>query len=88
MVGYTAVVMSKETLVFFVGIVLTLVPFLGIPEDWKKYTIVVVGILLILVGYLLRRSLYYLRIDYGNGERGDDAFVETTQQLFSDRELK
>ncbi len=80
--------MSKETLVFLVGIVLTLVPFLGVPEDWKKYTIVSTGVLLILVGYLLRRSLYYSRIDYGNGERGDDSFVETTKQLFEERELK
>lgn len=80
--------MSKETLVFFVGMLLTLVPFLGVPESWKQYTIASIGILLVIVGYLLRRSLYYSKIDHGNGERGDESFVETTQQLFTEKELK
>ncbi len=74
--------MSKETLVFFAGIVLTLVPFLGVPEKWKQYAIVSLGVILILVGYMLRRSVYFARIDQGNGERADDSFVETTKQLF------
>lgn len=80
--------MSKETLVFFTGIILTLVPFLGVPEDWKQYTVATLGVFLVIVGYFLRRALYYKRIDYGNGERGDESFVETTQQLFSERELE
>jgi heme/copper-type cytochrome/quinol oxidase subunit 4 len=80
--------MSKETLVFFIGISLTLIPFLGIPENWKQYTIAAVGALLILIGYMLRRALYFTRIDHGNGERGDNSFVETTKQLFSERELQ
>jgi hypothetical protein len=77
--------MSKETFVFFIGITLTLVPFLGIPEDWKQYAVAILGAFLILIGYMLRRALYYARIDRGNGERGDDSFVETTSQLFSDQ---
>ncbi len=80
--------MTKETLVFFVGIFLTLVPFLGIPEVWRQYLIVGLGAFLILVGYALRRSLYLARIDKGNGERGTDSFVETTKPLFSDSELQ
>ena len=80
--------MTKETLVFFIGIALTLLPFLGIPESWKQYGVAFFGAFLILVGYMLRRSLYFSRIDRGNGERGDDSFVETTKQLFSERELQ
>jgi hypothetical protein len=80
--------MTKETLVFFAGIFLTLVPFLGIPESWRQYTVAGFGILLILIGYALRRALYLSRIDKGNGERGIDSFVETTQPLFEDRELQ
>lgn len=80
--------MTKETLVFFAGIVLVLVPFLGIPELWRQYLIVGLGALLILVGYALRRALYLSRIDRGNGERGTDSFVETTQPLFSDPEVQ
>lgn len=80
--------MTKETLVFFSGIFLTLVPFLGLPEAWRQYAVATVGIILIIVGYILRRVVYLARIDKGNGERGTDSFVETTQPLFDDRELK
>ncbi len=80
--------MTKETFVFFVGIFLTLIPFLGIPEAWRQYIVAILGVLLILVGYALRRALYLSRIDKGNGERGIDSFVETTQPLFEDRELQ
>lgn len=74
--------MSKETLVFVFGIILTVVPFLGIPIEWRQYIILGVGVCLILIGYALRRRLYLSRIDKGNGERSTDSFVETTEKLF------
>ncbi len=74
--------MSKETLVFVFGIILTIVPFLGIPTEWRQYTIFGLGICLTLIGYALRRRLYFDRIDKGNGERSTDSFVETTEKLF------
>jgi hypothetical protein len=80
--------MSKETMVFLIGIILTLLPFLGIPEVWKQYGVAVAGAILVLVGYMLRRSVYLAKIDRGDGERGDDSFVETTKQLFEDRGLQ
>lgn len=80
--------MTRETLVFVFGVLLVVLPFLGIPELWKQYLISGIGVILILIGYSLRRSLYLLKIDRGNGERGDDSFVETTKQLFDERELK
>jgi hypothetical protein len=76
--------MSKETFVFIAGILLTIVPFLGVPESWRQYTIGGIGLILILVGYFLRRRLYYNRLDKGNGERGADTFIETTEVLFDD----
>ena len=72
----------KETLVFISGILLTIIPFLGIPQSWRQYAILAIGILLILIGYALRRNLYLRRLDQGNGERGTDSFVETTDTLF------
>ncbi len=78
--------MTKETLVFFSGIFLTLIPFLGLPEVWRQYAVAVVGVILIIVGYVLRRVVYLTGIDKGNGERGTDSFVETTQPLFEEQE--
>jgi hypothetical protein len=80
--------MSKETLVFILGAFLTVLPFLGLPELWKQYTVAAVGAVLVIIGYVLRRALYLSRIDRGDGERGTDSFVETTKQLFDDRELQ
>ncbi|MCA9340084.1 MAG: hypothetical protein KDA17_04190 [Candidatus Saccharibacteria bacterium] len=80
--------MTKETLVFVAGIVLTIVPYLGIPLAWRQYIIFGFGILLILIGYALRRAVYLRQLDLGNGERGTDSFVETTERLFEDSTLQ
>lgn len=77
--------MTKETFVFFSGILVILIPFFGIPETWKTIAIVIVGALLIFVGYAQRRARYLATIDRGNGERGNNSFVETTQPLFDER---
>lgn len=74
--------MSKETIVFIAGVLLTVTPFLGVPESWRTGLVVALGILLVLLGYGLRRATYLNRIDKGNGERGTNAFVETTEKLF------
>jgi hypothetical protein len=80
--------MSKETLVFIFGILLTIIPFLGVPEDWRQYAILTIGVFLIIMGYALRRRVYLERIDHGNGERGSDAFIETTSTLFEENDIK
>jgi len=80
--------MSKETLVFISGILLTIVPFLGVPESWRQYAILALGAILILIGYFLRRNLYLSRLDKGNGERGSETFIETTEMLFDEDKLK
>ncbi len=74
--------MSKGTFVFLLGILLILIPYLGIPSLWKQYLYVGLGVILLLVGYALRRAQYLSEIDLGNGERGGETFVETTQNLF------
>ncbi len=76
--------MSKEMLVFIIGFALTIVPFLGIPESWRQLIIAGCGAFLVLLGYLLRRAAFLRRIDRGDGERGIDAFVETTEPLFEE----
>ena len=42
------------------------------------------GILIVLIGYSVRRAQYLREIDMGNGHRGGETFVETTESLFSD----
>jgi hypothetical protein len=80
--------MSRETIVFVSGVLLTIVPFLSVPLLWRQYVVFGVGSLLIVIGLSLRRSLYYKRIDKGNGERGTDSFVETTEKLFDEDTLQ
>lgn len=72
--------MSRESIVFIVGILLLLVPYLGIPTAWKTYTITGVAVLLVFIGYSLRRSSYMRSIEKGNGQREADTFVERVQE--------
>ncbi len=74
--------MSKESLVFFTGLLLIVLPLLGVPALWKTGITVFLGFLLVLTGYRLRRDVYLEHIDKGIGERATDSFVETTEKLF------
>jgi hypothetical protein len=76
--------MSKETITFLIGIVLLILPFLGVPEDWKQFAIAGIGALLVLIGYALRRDVFLRRIQNADGERATDSFVETTDSLFTE----
>ncbi len=68
--------MSRESIVFTLGILLLVIPHLGIPDAWKFYFYMASGVLLVIVGYTLRRSAYLRSIQKENGERGTDSFVE------------
>jgi uncharacterized membrane protein len=68
--------MSRESIVFTVGILLLVIPHLGIPPSWKLYFYIVAGVVLVIAGYSLRRSAYLRSIEKENGERGTDSFVE------------
>ena len=68
--------MSRESIVFIFGIFIIIVPHLGIPEDWKRYFFTAVGVVLMIIGYLLRRAAYLRRIEHHEGERRADSFVE------------
>lgn len=58
------------------GLVVLCVPAIGIPADWKFWILTISGVILVVLGYSLRRSMYFRTIDRGNGERGTDSFVE------------
>ncbi len=68
--------MSRESIIFTVGLLVVIVPYLGVPEDWKRYFFIVAGALLMIVGYSLRRSAYLRSIEHDAGEHHSDSFVE------------
>lgn len=68
--------MTRESVVFLTGIILFLVPNLGIPDDWKYATYIGLSIVLMIVGYMLRHAAFIRRIERGNGELHTDSFVE------------
>lgn len=70
--------MSKETTVFVLGIVVFFTTFLGIPTEYKEWIFIVCGVLLVMVGYRLRRNAFLQSIENGNGERKSEMFVENT----------
>jgi hypothetical protein len=72
---YTAV-MSKESLVFTLGLLLLIIPHLGLPEEWKVYFFFISGVLLVLAGYRLRRAAYLRSIEKEHGVLSTDSFVE------------
>lgn len=75
--------MTKGTLIFLFGIILVVLPYLGIPTSYKMIISITLGVFLILLGYALRRGEYLATLDDENDMRTSDTFVETTEQLFS-----
>ncbi len=73
--------MSRESLVFLLGLLIFLTPLMGIPPAWKDYLMLFIGALLVMLGLSLRRSAYYQKISKGNGETGTDSFLESEPSL-------
>ena len=76
--------MSRESIVFLFGIIVFWTPFLGITSDWKQYITVVSGVVLIIVGYQLRRAAYFRSIEEQDGDRKSESFVENTLEDMED----
>ncbi len=74
--------MTKGTTIFLLGLLLILLPYLGIPLWWKQIMSIVTGILLLGIGYALRRSQFLATLDTESGTRMSETFVETTEPLF------
>ncbi len=75
--------MSKEALIMVIGILVFFTSIAGIPSDWKEYIFKFSGVVLVIVGYILRRAAYLRSIDRGNGERGGDSFVENSSSEYT-----
>ena len=72
--------MTRESVVFTFGVFIFLMPYLGVPETWKFYFYTIAGLLLVMIGYSLRRSTYLRRVQNAHGERNTDSFAEHTPE--------
>ncbi len=71
--------MSRESLVFVLGLIVFFTPFSGFPGNWEKVIFITAGAILMFVGYSLRRTAFFRSIDSGNGEGVSDEFVESRE---------
>jgi cytochrome c biogenesis protein CcdA len=69
--------MSRESVVFVIGIILFLFPFLGVPQDVKDIITIIGGALLIVLGIILRRAAFLRSIENVKGEREGEMFTES-----------
>ncbi len=76
--------MSKESLVLVLGLVVLAVPGSGLPDEWIIYILRAAGVLLIVLGFLLRRASYYRRMERGSEERAADSFIDSSHEVLRD----
>lgn len=77
--------MTKESIVFFLGAIVFVLPHVGVPESWKVYAFSAIGIVLMIVGYSLRRRAYIRSIEKEDGERDADSFTENVGSRSSEK---
>jgi len=69
--------MSKETFVFVLGFLVFFSSFLGLPREYKEWLLIACGVLLMMIGYSLRRSAFLRSLEHESGERRGDVFIES-----------
>lgn len=72
--------MTREVLVSFLGLIVALVPFLGIPRDIKDWIFAAMGTLIVLFGISLRHSRYLRSVVGIRSELRSDMFPESSRQ--------
>jgi len=51
--------MKKDTAILILGLLIALMPFLGFPGAWENWFFICAGLLIALLGYLLRRDIVH-----------------------------
>ncbi len=74
--------MTKGTAIFLLGLLIIVMPSFGIPVLWKQVLSVLVGCIMLGIGYSLRRAQYLATLDHDGVVRTAETFVETTEPLF------
>lgn len=70
--------MSKESFVFVLGLIILFVPFIGLPREYREWILIGCGILLMGIGYRLRRLAFLKSFEHESGERRGNTFVESS----------
>ncbi len=73
--------MSRESFIFIIGFFVFFASFLGIPDEWKEWFFIGSGIVLMFLGYKLRRAAFLRSIMHESGEHRSEAFVERRQTI-------
>ena len=60
---------GKLRLLFWLGIIMIFLSFLGIPNTWKMIMAILIGIALIIISFSLRKKYRSLRLVIRNLER-------------------
>ena len=68
--------MSKEMSIILLGVWVIIVPYLGLPEAWRIFLIVLSGIAIVVIGLLLRGET----LSRGVEENKNHPFVEHTHK--------
>lgn len=79
--------MSRESFIAILGFLVFITPFLGVPRSYSDKFLMLIGIVLMFVGYGLRRAAFLRSIEQENGERRADAFVESVPDIKTQGEL-
>lgn len=70
--------MRKERTLFFIGIWVGLLPFLGFPNSWRKIFFILTGLALVYLSYLFRQEakarIKALRLN--NEEQTMETFID------------
>ncbi len=74
--------MTKGTAIFLLGLLVIILPALGVPMAWKQIAFVIMGITMLGIGYSLRRAQYLATLEHDGVVRTAETFVETTEPLF------
>ena len=67
--------MSKAGLIALLGFLSAVLPFLGIPSTFKTWAAVAFGVLIVLLGFLVREEKKWI-IRALNGDHQKDAYTE------------
>ena len=66
--------MTLDTMIMLAGSFVALLPFLGFPNSWDSVLLLIIGVLIVILGILVRREQNSESNSY---VRNSDAFVES-----------